>query len=146
MARAFLARYPFVAGETIVFFSHAEPVVQLVRELSGRTLDQVYPAAPCSMFKLQRTSKGAFSIAINGGIDHMSVFGPTRPWTTSDIMFDLAIELSWPPPAREVNGGQDQAQFFKDWKGMGAAAAAAVERKRAKDGAKQDGKSAQNKL
>lgn len=82
-------RFPFKAGTAIVVVSHAAACIGLSRAAANLTLQDITPAAPCSIFRLTRSSnESVWTIdphdapnSMNGHSDHVSdLGGNTVPW------------------------------------------------------------------
>ena len=82
-------RFPFSPRSAIVAVSHAAGCIGLVRAATNLTFQDITPAAPCSVYRLTRSSDDdVWSIdahdapnSLNGHTDHMSdLLGATIPW------------------------------------------------------------------
>ncbi len=89
VAKTFNERYPYKPGQVFFMVSHAAGCLALSKALAGRELNEITPAAPCSMYLFSRSSASATWTldphdkpnSMNGHTDHLSDMGTkTVPW------------------------------------------------------------------
>ena len=98
------SRFPYKPGQVLVCVSHAAGCLALAHKLSGRPLNEITPAGPCSVYAFTRTSSSSSSDwnddgdsnsidggwklddhdqpgSMNGYTSHLSDLGTsTKPW------------------------------------------------------------------
>jgi len=89
VAKTFNERYPYKPRQVFVMVSHAAGCVAMSKAFTGLDLNEITPAAPCSLFLLSRASASEkWSIdahdqpkSMNGYTDHLTDMGTnTVPW------------------------------------------------------------------
>jgi broad specificity phosphatase PhoE len=90
MWRSFENNYPYKAGHIVVMVTHAASSIGIVSAATGLPFSEITPAAPCSVYRLTRTSDEALWLldphdlpgSMNGHTAHLSDadFAKTSPW------------------------------------------------------------------
>lgn len=84
-------RFPADKHKVLIMVSHAAGCIGLSHKGAQRPLNEITPAAPCSIFRLQQFGKGEWSLdkyddeenGMNGFTKHLSTIGPnTTPWNS----------------------------------------------------------------
>ena len=84
------AAYPFKENQVLVIVTHAAACIGLVKAATGKAFQEITPAGPCSIFRLDRGSAGqtlwdiddyATPGGMNGYVSHVTEAGRhTIPW------------------------------------------------------------------
>mmetsp|Transcript_6836 Transcript_6836/g.9439 ORF Transcript_6836/g.9439 Transcript_6836/m.9439 type:complete len:252 (-) Transcript_6836:312-1067(-) len=112
VATALEKRFGFEEGRSIVIFSHADPCIFLAAALAKVKTDKINCASPCAMYTLQCFKEGQpYKVVRNGRIDHLGVYGQTKPWHHDVECVKLWRNFGWPPP--EVRGDDDTEEGRK---------------------------------
>ncbi|GAB5355714.1 hypothetical protein AAMO2058_000229200 [Amorphochlora amoebiformis] len=116
VAEALIKRFGYKSGRSIIIFSHADPCIYLAAALTGKKSIEMNVASPTAMWTLEQPAEGKpYNVVQNGRIDHLSIYGQTKPWHHDHDMVKKWRALGWPPPGPKAEGGNALAEFLETY-------------------------------
>jgi len=116
VATALEERYGFEDGRAIVIFSHADPCIYMAAALTQKASTEINCCSPCAMWTLVQSKAGEpYSIVRNGRIDHLSLYGETKPWHHNQDCVKMWKELGWPPPEKDEDDGNALKSYLEKY-------------------------------
>jgi len=109
-------RFPYKPGQVLVAVTHAAGCIALAKTLTQRTLQEITPAGPCSIFGFSRpTETPVWTLdphdqpgGLNGYTDHLSQMGSaTRPWNNFG---DGTLKFYTGPPTSRFAPPQEEEE------------------------------------